>query len=85
VAEQEERAAEDERRPPLAPADRVAVPVPEHHPSEEERPGDEVAQRHGEKRRQVPHDHSDGQERRPPDDVDRPQRDPDFGAHPSSF
>src|ERR687892_2420438 len=78
VADQEEGAAEDERRPDLAPADAVAFAVPTRKgPREQDRARREVADPHREERRQVSDGDRHRHEGRAPDDVDRPQGEPD--------
>jgi hypothetical protein len=78
VADDEQQPAEDERGGDLRPADRVAAAFVARESEREQRAaGDEVARGHRHERRQVADDDREGDERRAPDDVHRPQGEPD--------
>ncbi len=68
----EEEAAEDERRDDLRPADPVALAVAaRERERQEDASGDEVPDRHREKRRQIANGDRERDERRAPDEVHR--------------
>ena len=85
VPEQEEEAAEDEAGDDLGPTDAVAHAVSARQcPGEQDAPGDQVADGHGEQRRQVADRDRERDEGRAPDDVDRHQGEPDPRRVPRS-